>query len=253
MLLTSPLHVEYSHYLVTDVTMGACGLLALAAGLAAGARGPARARPAGRRGRSGLAAAAKYNGVYIGLPVALAWAIAWRRTRRADPDAGRSRALAGASPPAWWVPPPLVFLITNPYVILDWPDWSRGFVFQVNAYVPATHRSPRSPRPFGKQVDALWTTDTVLLAAGVAGSLLLLLDALLASPAGCARLCGPPGCCCPSRSLYTLLMSRFTEVYERNLIVTLPCLCLAGGLWRRPACGRKRRVRVQRSGLRVWQ
>src|SRR5207248_209091 len=63
LLLTSPLHVEYSHYLVTDVTMGACGLLALAAAWQLTARPGARiALLAGAA--VGLCATAKYNGVY---------------------------------------------------------------------------------------------------------------------------------------------------------------------------------------------
>ncbi len=141
------------------------------------------------------------------------------RAVRAGPWLGRAAAILGAAVAA--------FLITNPYVVLDWGEWSRGFLFQVNAYLPAT-RLDQVATAAGKQVAALWATDGVLLAAGAAGALILLGDALrlrrLDAPAVRAA-----WLLLPFPVVYTLLMSRFTEVYERNLIITLPCLCLAGG------------------------
>jgi len=120
-----------------------------------------------------------------------------------------------------------VFLIANPYVILDWRDWARGFVFQVNAYLPA-HRLDQVGTAFAKQVAALWDTDTVILAAGVGGGLLLAGEAIARRRSDPAR-ARAAWLLLPFPPLYTLLMSRFTEVYERNLIVTLPFLCLAAG------------------------
>ncbi|MDQ2809627.1 MAG: phospholipid carrier-dependent glycosyltransferase, partial [Chloroflexota bacterium] len=77
LLATSPLHVEYSHYLVTDVTMGAAGLLALAAAWHL-LQQPSRRSALLAGAAVGLAAAAKYNGLYTVIPVATAWAwTAW--------------------------------------------------------------------------------------------------------------------------------------------------------------------------------
>jgi 4-amino-4-deoxy-L-arabinose transferase-like glycosyltransferase len=225
LLLTSPLHVEYSHYLVTDVTVGACGLLALALAWRL-ATHPGRRVALLAGAAVGLCPAAKYNGLYIALPVGIAWLLAWRRLHRGDPRPATSgRWLLVAL--GMVVAAAAVFLITNPYVILDWTHWSRGFVFQVNAYLPA-NTVGQIATAFGKQVDALWTTDTALLAAGLAGSLVLLVEAIRQRRSN-ANLVRAAWLLLPFPLAYTLAMSRFTEIFERNLIITLPFVCLAFG------------------------
>src|SRR5207237_975889 len=115
----------------------------------------------------------------------------------------------------------------NPYVVLDWPDWSHGFIFQVNAYLPAETLGQVAGAA-GKQLAQLWQPDPVLLAVGLAGGLVLLADTLLhwrTRPD--LRILA--ALLLPFPLLYWLLMSRFTEVYVRNLIVTMPYLALAGG------------------------
>ena len=111
--------------------------------------------------------------------------------------------------------------------MLDWREWSHGFVFQVNAYLPADSLAQVATAA-GKQADQLWRSDPILLAVGLFGAAVLLADALL------RRKADPPraqiaALLLPFPLLYWLLMSRFTEVYVRNLIVTLPYLALAGG------------------------
>lgn len=222
LLLTSPIHVEYSHYLVTDVPMGATGLLALAAAWRLGAH--PGLRTAGLAGAAiGLCAAAKYNGAYVALPALAAWALAaWR------PGPGRSRVLqAGSALLALGGGAGAAFLLTNPYVLLAWPEWSRGFLFQVNAYLPADNLEQMG-QDFGRYVAALWNTDPPLLAAGVLGSLVLAFDALHTGRRNPA-LRRVAALLLPFPVLYTALMSRFTEVFERNLIVILPFLCLPAG------------------------
>jgi 4-amino-4-deoxy-L-arabinose transferase-like glycosyltransferase len=220
LLLVSPLHVEYSHYLVTDVTMGACGLLALAAAWHL-VHTPTRRAALLAGAAVGLATAAKYNGLYTVIPVGIAWALAFVLTtpRRWGTAllAALLMALAGLG----------VFLLLNPYVILDWADWSHGFIFQVNAYLPADTPG-QIVGAAGKQLGQLWQPDPLLLGVGVAGWAILLADTLWhwrTRPD--LRLLA--ALLLPFPVLYWLLMSRFTEVYVRNLIVTLPYLALAGG------------------------
>ncbi|MDQ2809262.1 MAG: hypothetical protein M3Z04_20500, partial [Chloroflexota bacterium] len=120
-----------------------------------------------------------------------------------------------------------VFLLLNPYVVLDWREWSRGFVSQVNAYLPADSLA-QVVTAAGKQAGQLWRSDPILLAAGLLGGAVLLIDALFRRTAD-PRRAQVAILLLPFPLLYWLLMSRFTEVYVRNLIVTLPYLALTGG------------------------
>ena len=241
LLLTSPLHVEYSHYLVTDVTMGALGLAVLAASWRLATHpAPRVALLAGAL--VGLCAAAKYNGVYIALVPATALLIAEFRLRIADWQAGADQQanrsasafhdLRSARRTLKWLAAmiavaALVFLIANPYLILDWPDWSRGFLFQVNDYKPAGTLADMLVS-FGNQLRDLWRTDPAILASGGLGGVALLIEAVVRR--------GHPGhrgraaaLLLPFPLVYAALMARFEETFERNLIITLPFLCLLGG------------------------
>jgi len=121
-----------------------------------------------------------------------------------------------------------VFLLLNPYVVLDWREWSRGFVFQVNAYLPADSLAQVATAA-SKQGDQLWRSDPILLAAGLFGGAVLLAEALLHGRKADPHRAQVAALLLPFPLLYWLLMSRFTEVYVRNLIVTLPYLALTGG------------------------
>ncbi len=258
LLATSPLHVEYSHYLVTDVTMGAAGLFVLAAGWRL-VQHPGRRSALVAGAAVGFATAAKYNGLYTVVPVATAWAMAaWSdrlgafsplpnplpagkrelaglsagsalRTPHSTLPQGRGRRVRAAAGAAllMFTTGAAVFLLLNPYVLLDWRDWSHGFVFQVNAYLPAENMGQVATAA-GKQLDQLWRTDPILLAVGLLGAAILLGDALIQRRTDRYRAC-VAALLLPFPILYWLLMSRFTEVYVRNLIVTLPYLALAGG------------------------
>ncbi len=251
LLATSPLHVEYSHYLVTDVPMGAAGLLALAAAWRL-LQQPSRRSALLAGAAVGLAAAAKYNGLYTVIPVATAWAWAYcadlsprppplrregerddltanaeRRTQNAELRRGGGWRVGLAAALILFSTGLAVFLLLNPDVVLNWREWERGFVSQVNAYLPAASLA-QVVTAATKQGDQLWRSDPILLGAGLFGAAVLLIEALVRRKADPHRL-RVAALLLPFPLLYWLLMSRFTEVYVRNLIVTLPYLALASG------------------------
>jgi hypothetical protein len=104
-LAVSPLHIEYSHYALTDVPLGLMGLLVLWASY-----NLSRTRIGEGDGRVydalfwrstlcgllvGLAAGTKYNGIYLGLVPAVALLMAFSRGMR-EPAESAARPAAGA-------------------------------------------------------------------------------------------------------------------------------------------------------------
>jgi hypothetical protein len=117
------------------------------------------------------------------------------------------------------------FLVTNPFLVLDWKYWSRSFLFEVNDY-RATDSLATMATVFTTYLEQLWSTEPLLMVAGLLGGAALLVAALRRPTAGVRTaawllLLFPP--------LYVLAMSRFQRVFERNLIILLPFLCLAAG------------------------
>jgi hypothetical protein len=116
------LHISNSRTITVDIPCALFGALALAHAL--------RHARAGRRRdlllaalHAGLAGSSKYYGALFALPVAAAAIVAAARAdgRRFAP-AAKSLALAGAVTLA-------AFLLTSPFVLLDWPAFTRDFSF----------------------------------------------------------------------------------------------------------------------------
>src|SRR3954452_18994358 len=147
LLAVSPLHIEYSHYALTDVPLALMGLLVLWASYAL-----SRARRSyGGRDLAwtallcgllvGLATGTKYNGLYLIIVPLIAWGMLWFRRRRgplpnteSPPLVSRSLLRALAFIPLGAL---VSFILAEPYALLDWPSFYHGFTFQVGAYEPA--------------------------------------------------------------------------------------------------------------------
>ncbi len=218
LLLASPLHIEQSHYLVTDAVMTACALGALAAAWRLATRpGLWIALLAGAL--VGLCAAAKYNGLFIGLTAATGWSLAWLG-HRARPWRYRlaiafSMVLAAA----------VTFLITNPYMLLDWPLWSRDLQLALAQRKPASTLDAMRGTLMA-QIGALWATDPAILVVGTLGGVILLVVALHRHARRVQR---AAWLLLPFAPLYVLFISRYEAVYERYMIIVLPFLCLTAG------------------------
>jgi hypothetical protein len=234
LLAVSPLHVEYSHFGITDVPLGLAGLLVLWASywLAStrytgepytGRYDPLFWRAALAGLLAGVATGTKYNGLYLGVVPVIALGLVWWKWRRPAPAGGERRPLftrrlfaALAAIPLFAA---LAFLLCEPYIILDWPSWYEGFTFQVRAYEPADSLR-ESWQSVVAHVSDLSASDMHLIAGGVLGTLAMLLSPM-------AR--GRAWLLIPFPILYTLAMSRFSLTYVRNMIVTMPYLALLGG------------------------
>jgi hypothetical protein len=135
----SPLDLAFGRYMTPNALAGAAaGLLALAAVALLDAPRPARYVLAGAA--LGLAGAAKYNAVLVGVAIVVAHAAAlapegWRVVLR------RSWLLVVAGLTA-----AIVFLLLNPGVLLDWPNFRAGVSYEERHY--------RSGHP-GNEGDAL--------------------------------------------------------------------------------------------------
>ncbi len=234
LVAVSPLHVEYSHFGITDVPLGMAGLLVLWASyrLAATRYSDEAPRPRydplfWRAALAGLlvgvATGTKYNGLYVGVVPLIALGLVWWRWRKSRPADGARRPFATGRMVAALAAIPLFaalgFVLCEPYIILDWTSWYNGFTFQVRAYEPAD-----SWREFGEAIAAhvsdLSTSDMHLIAGGVLGTIAILFTPI-------AR--GRAWLLIPFPILYTLAMSRFSLTYVRNMIITMPYLALLGG------------------------
>ncbi len=228
LLLVSPLHIEHSHYLMTDVPMAALGVAVLAASWKlAISPGVRIALLAGLF--VGLCAGAKYNGAYIAVVPAVAWLLAWKLWRdKGQPPAVHSRrfvqwlAVAVAMAAASLVG----FLASNPFVLLNWTDWTRGFLFEVNDYQPVTSLGAMWVA-FTTYVEGFWDTEGILVVASSISTVILL--AAIARSKENSRLVRAAWLLLLFPLAYTLLMSRYAQVRERNMVVVVPFLCLLAG------------------------
>lgn len=234
MLAVSPLHVEYSHFALTDVPLALAGLTVLWASYRF-----SRVRSTGAGWRRdpalwsavlcgllvGIATGTKYNGLYLLVVPLIAWMMrigsAERGMRKTSTEPALFRTPRSALRALAAIPLAAVvgFLLCEPYAILDWPRFWSGFTFQVEAYVPA--------RDFGeawqsvqRHITDLSASDAHFFMPAAIGAVALLLNEPVRNRAWLLL---------PFPLLYLLAMSRFSLTYVRNLLVTLPFLALVCG------------------------
>ena len=142
-LAVEPLHVRYSHVAVTDVPATAFSLLALLL-LVGAAQGRGRRWLVAGAVAAGLATSVKYNLGMLVIPATVAWWYVSKRERGAAVPPAAGADGRPAAPPrraraaARWVvtagrlvylPMLLAFVLTSPYVVLDyghfWHDFAR--------------------------------------------------------------------------------------------------------------------------------
>ena len=115
-------HVRESHYALTDVPLTLAVTAAWLASIRAGER-PSLARFAAAGALAGLAASAKYPGVFaLLLPLLVIWTTALAAVPRRRATLVTIAAAAAA------------FLLTSPYTILDLPAFLNAFAYLVNVY-----------------------------------------------------------------------------------------------------------------------
>jgi 4-amino-4-deoxy-L-arabinose transferase-like glycosyltransferase len=225
MLAVSPLHVEYSHFALTDVPLGLAGLLALWSSYRL-----SRMRESGSSLvwtsalcglLVGIATATKYNGVYLGVVPVTAWLMQWLRRRREAAAGGKG---GRASRQLWALAAiPLGalvgFILCEPYALLDWPSFYNGFTFQVGAYEPANSLA-EVRASIERHLADLRKGNGYFLGPALLGAIVLMFNPPVRNRAWLLI---------PFPLLYLLAMSRFSLTYVRNLIVTLPFLAIMGG------------------------
>ncbi|MEO8285342.1 MAG: phospholipid carrier-dependent glycosyltransferase [Chloroflexota bacterium] len=232
LIAVSPLHVEYSHFAITDVPLGFMGLMVLWA-----SNWLLRTRNTERPGERfdpliwrsilagllvGVATGTKYNGLYLMVVPLIAWFVVWRKSRSQTED-GVKRPFVTRRQLISLVAIPIAaavgFILCEPYLILDWHDFYEGFTFQVRAYLPAD------------TVEAMWasvmrhltdfaSSDASLLGAAALGSAFMVINPMARRRAWLLL---------PFPILYVLAMSRFSLTYVRNMIVVMPFLAIIAG------------------------
>jgi hypothetical protein len=236
-LAVSPLHVEHSHFAITDVPLCLAGLLVLWASYRL-----SRIRSSGANLiwtavlcglLVGIATGTKYNGLFLAIVPLTAWLMQWLQWRRSrESGAGSqepvaipdSRLLTSGFLQVWAllaIPAGAIvgFLLCEPYALLDWTSFYNGFTFQVNAYEPASTLG-QVWASIDLHVSELQKSDAYLLAPAVLGAIVLLFNAPVRNRAWLLI---------PFPLLYLLAMSRFSYVAVRNLLVTLPFLAIMSG------------------------
>jgi hypothetical protein len=228
LVAVSPLHLQESQFSITDVPLGFMSLMVLWASFwlsrtpyatSEGARwDPLLWRSILAGLLVGVATGTKYNGVYLIIVPLTAWLIVWRKSRSATP--GRKQPLMTKRQALALMAIPLAaaagFLLCEPYLILDWPDWYSGFTFQVRAYLPANSLG-EVWASLTRQLSDFSASDMSLLSAAVLGAAYMLI-----SPIGRRK----AWLLVPFPVFYILAMSRFSLTYVRNMIVVMPFLAL---------------------------
>src|SRR5436190_17542339 len=238
MLTVSPLHIEYSHYALTDVPLGLMGVLVLWASYRLSRTPPSSGLWPDNSLRwptllcgllVGIATGTKYNGLYLMVIPLTAWIIAWRRiareTARSDEDdedqSRRTRSwprllLSIASIPLAAL---VGFLLVEPYAVIDARAFASGFLFQVGAYLPAQSLG-EVWHSVQAHIDGLSQNNSYFLMPAALGAIAMVLNVPVRNRAWLLI---------PFPVFYLLAMSRFSLTYVRNLIVTLPFLALMAG------------------------
>lgn len=213
LLTAAPLHNESSHFMTTDVPAATLLTAALALGLAA-ARAPRLRRLAAAGVVAGLAAGTKYTaGIALLVPLAVAFS---GSPRTAVQRVGVVLGAAAAG-----------FLIACPFALLGFAEFCNGLAQQRRNYL-----GDNVPGSDWRWYLAYLTTTGLLPAATVASALGLggiLWRGVRTQPPGVTRV---PRRVHVALALVPLAYVAFLSVYpyraQRNLVIILPFLCLAG-------------------------
>ncbi len=156
----------------------------------------------------GVAAAANYPGAL--LLVLLGW-FEWRSAGD-DPLVQRARAVALACGVAF-----AVFLVLNPYVLLDPPQFLRWFLFTANVTL-TTHPHGQEPNPL-RYAEVLYHQGLPVALACVAGALAIVQPRRPHAPVAAFAL------------LYLAGFSAMRTQYDRFALPGIALLCIAGAAW----------------------
>jgi len=142
-LAVEPVHVRYSHVAVTDVPATAFSLLALLL-LVGAAQGRGRRWLVAGAVAAGLATSVKYNLGMLFIPATVAWWYVSKKERGAAVPVAGADGTPAASPrraraaTRWvltvgrlvYLPMLLAFVLTSPYVVIDYGDFWHDFARQ---------------------------------------------------------------------------------------------------------------------------
>ncbi len=205
-LAVFPQHVRESHFVLADVPSASFAMLALWLGLRAARTRTIRAY-ALAGAAAGLAAATKYNAAFVIVPIVVSWVALDRRWRNIG------------SPIAALVAMAAVFLLLNPYVVLDWQGFRQGFGALVVRFTGGS--TPPAEPAWSTYLKHLNRAGTGWLPAVCCGALVGLATgrrraawlAIVVFGAG-----------------YFWILAAHPPVFARYTLPMLPALCLLAGL-----------------------
>lgn len=122
LLAVVPLHVTYSHYVLTDIPLTFFTTLTLLLALVAAEKNTTRAFVIAGAS-AGLAASMKYNG---GLAILMPIVACWMSRPSGSSRLGRTLLI--------WLASLVAFVVTSPYVVLDLPGFLNGFARLAGEY-----------------------------------------------------------------------------------------------------------------------
>jgi hypothetical protein len=210
LLAIAPVHIHYSRMAVNDVCMTLFVALTAAVTIRlVQSLSPRFVLLAGTC--AGLAAGAKYNGgMVILMPFSALMLHAWRERSLTRTTVGHAVLLACAAGAA--------FLLTNPYAVLDFDAFSRGFRYQLSLGRAPWFDQPADPVPLlmirSLGIGLGWAT----CAAALMGALFLVREN---RPAAVVLLTFPIA--------YVLYMSTHLIFFPRFLLPIYPALALLAG------------------------
>ncbi len=245
MLAVSPLHVEYSHFGMTDMPLALMGLLVLWVSYRL-----SRIRVENNEDERnliwycmlcgllvGMTAATKYNGIGVIVVPLVAWFMQWRRSPRRTTDdrrwtienthnqqsnmSYRPSSIVHRLSSLVAIPMAALvgFVLCEPYALLDWPSFYAGSTHQVSVQEPVRHLADIWTS-IGSYVTDLSADNGYFFVPTIMGVIVLLVNPPVRNRAWLLI---------PFPLVYLLALSRFSVTHVRNLIIVLPFLALISG------------------------